>query len=355
MTRAGHLSALAGALAALSLGLWGCAVAGSRSSPPAAEAAPTSQRADKYAATVVVDDLGREIAVDAPPEKIVSLSPGSTELLFALGLGEKVVGVTSYCALPPGSPEKTIVGGYTNPDVEKIVALAPDIVFAERGNLREILDALEKHGITYVGLEPESLDDLAHRTRLMATLTQTESRAEQLIAGWEETEDRVRRAVADVPSGARPRSLFVVSLDGLWIAGPDNYLHGMMELCGGENVAADAPLSWPQYSLEEVVARDPEVVFITADHSNPGRAANGGAEAIRKLQSDPRWAKVSAVKTGRICVLDADAALRPGPRAFEVLEEMARALHPDRFPERSGGSAPPSGGPDTSAPDGGAS
>jgi iron complex transport system substrate-binding protein len=318
-----------GLLAALACLLTGCRPAEQDAMRPPAP--PGQESAPSASAEVLTDDLGREIALGSPPERIVSLSPGNTELLLALGLADRLVGVTSYCTLPADVPEKATVGGFTNPDVEKVIALRPDVVFAERGNLAEALEALDEHGVPYIGLDPETLDDLADTTRLMARITGTEERAEELIAGWEATQAQIGQVVADVPPDARPRTLFVVSLDGLWVAGPNNHLDDMIRLCGGENVAGEAPLSWPEYSLEEIVAADPEVVFLTADHSDPDSVARTDAELVAELRREPRWARISAMESGRVCVLDADSVLRPGPRAFEALQDMARALHPDCF------------------------
>jgi iron complex transport system substrate-binding protein len=298
--------------------LAGCAPRG----PVGAPAGPPAARP-----ATVTDDLGRKIPLGRPCQRLVSLSPGNTELLFALGLGDRIVGVTSYSTYPPEAREKAVVGGFTNPDLEKIVALHPDLVFAERGNPTEVLDKLREMGITVAAFNPESLNGVLDTTRRLGQITGKQHRAEAVIAGWQQRVERVRALTAT--AGRRPRALFVVSLDGLWVAGPKNYLNDMIEAAGGTNVAANAPLAWPQFSLEEVVARDPEVLFVTAAHFDSNHAATSTAQMLSRLRGDERWARVAAVKSGRVCVLDADSVLRPGSRAFGGLAPMAHALHPE--------------------------
>lgn len=291
---------------------------------PVPAACATDAGATPGAATfplTIADALGRSVTFERAPQRIVSIVPSNTEVLFALGLGDRVVAVDAFSDFPPDAADKPRVGDYLNPDIEGMVGAEPDVVLAAASHDATVLPALERVGVPVVAIEPDSVDGVLASIELIGQIAGVPDRAATLscdLAG------RIAAVEAAVAEAERPRVFFEISAD-LYTVGPGSYIDDLIGRAGGANIAADADSAWPQLSAEAVVAADPEVILLVDDV--PGAAAE--AVAAR-----PGWSDVAAVRSGRIAVLAADPVVRPGPRLADGLEEMARAIHPDRFPEQ---------------------
>jgi iron complex transport system substrate-binding protein len=270
----------------------------------------------------VTDDHGREVQLDGIPTRIVSHVPSITETLFALGLGDSVVGVSDFCNFPEEASEKPSVGGYYTPSIEQIAALDPDVVLTD-GYAADItkLDALD---IPYVVLDPADIDGYLANIDLLGNITGAQEEANALILEIEESIDAVVARVA----GADPPRVFYVfdatELSKPWTAGPGSFVDAFMALAGGANVAGEAQEPWLQFSMEALVDADPEVILVDAQMGT----ATAAPEA---LERDPVWQETTAVREGRISVIDGDLVNRHGPRMVLALEEMARVFHPELF------------------------
>jgi iron complex transport system substrate-binding protein len=270
----------------------------------------------------VTDNQGREVQLDGIPERIVSHVPSITETLFALGLGDSIVGVSDYCDYPEEAKEKEIVGGYYTPSIEKIAALDPDLVLTD-GYAADIekLDAL---GIPYMVLEPQDFDGLLANIELLGRITGTEGEAGDLVGEIEERIEAVVAAVADAP---RPRVFYVFDATELskpWTVGPGSFIDGLILLAGGENVAAQSGEPWLQFSIEALVDVDPELILVD---TSMGTAM----VSLEELRQAAGWKGTTAISTGRMSTIDGDLINRHGPRLVEGLEEMARIFHPGLF------------------------
>lgn len=288
--------------------------------PPSCAAGPGATPVAAAFPLTVTDDLGRSVTFDQAPERIVSIVPSNTEILFALGLGDRVVAVDAFSDFPPEAASKPRVGDYLNPNIEGMVAAEPDVVLAAASHDATVLPALERVGVPVVAIEPGSVDEVLAGIDLIGRIAGVPERAAALscdIAG------RIAAVEAAVAGAERPRVFFEISAD-LYTAGPGSYIDDLIGRAGGANIAAGADTAWPQLSAEAVVAADPEVILLVDDV--PGAAP----ESVR---TRPGWSDVAAVRSGRIVVLEADPVVRPGPRLADGLEAMARAIHPDRFPE----------------------
>ncbi len=268
-----------------------------------------------------VDDAGRKIFVADPPTRIVSLAPSVTEMLFAIGAGERVVGVTSFCNYPPEAQAKPKVGG-AFPNLEVVLSLKPTLVLAPRDFIRpDMVAKLDQLKIPLFILETNNIEDVL---RHIQTVGRMLGRSEQsdAVAG------DLRRRVADVKTrtagAARPRVFYVLNSDPLMTAGPGSFIHQLIELAGGTNVAADAPVAYPRLSLEEVIRQDPQVILFPV----------GDEEDIpnEEQQRWLRWPTLSAVKQNRFVRIPSVLLDRPGPRVVDGLEQLARELHPALFP-----------------------
>jgi iron complex transport system substrate-binding protein len=265
----------------------------------------------------VFDDLGRLVAINGTPQRIISLAPSNTEILFALGLGDKVVGVTDYCDYPPEALNKTKVGGYANPDIEKIVALNPDLILAGYGNPIEVVYTLAGLGLTVFGIKTTDLDDLLNDIRRVGEITDKEVEAQALTSAMASRIQAVTNQTEELEQ--RPRVFYIVWHDPLWTAGSGTFINELIEKAGGVNIFGNVT-GYPMVSIEDVLARDPEIII--ASEWSYDWAMNA-----------TELASTNASQTGRIYTLDDDLVQRPGPRLVKGLEWFAHYIQPDIFPE----------------------
>jgi len=267
----------------------------------------------------VTDDVGRMVTVDAEPERIISLAPSHTEILYALGLADRVVGVTAYCNYPPETAGLPQVGGFSDVDFEQVVGLDPDLVLASTIHMAEVVPKLEDLGITVLVIHPPTVEAVLDALLTVGMVTDRAIDAAMLVAGMRERIDTVLESIAD---SRAPRVFWELGPD-LYTAGPGSFIDDLIRLAGGENVAADARSQWPQLSVEAVVVKDPEILIL-ADHSY--------GETAKRVAARPGWERITAVETGRVVELTNDDIFsRPGPRIVDALEFLARVFHPDRF------------------------
>jgi len=269
------------------------------------------------------DDMGRAVAIDQIPQRLVSFGPSITEILFALGLEEKVVGVSNYCDYPEAATLKPKVGDAFNPSLEKIVELEPDLVLTvKQEQLNSELDAL---GIKFMVLDPEDIDAIWGDIELVGEITGTEKRAEELIKDMQDSISQVTALMEDAP---KVRVFFIVDATDLtlpWTAGAGSFIDALITMAGGENIAAKGQGAWVQFSLEQIVSSDPEVIII--------QTMTGGIPTVSKeeLEAHPAWGEMTAAKQGNICFINGDLVSRPGPRIVQGLETMATIIHPELF------------------------
>ena len=269
------------------------------------------------------DDMGRGVVIDEVPQRIVCFGPSITEIAFALGLGERVVGVDDFSDYPEEALALPKVGSSFAPSLESLVALAPDLVLTlEHEQFNSELEAM---GIKYLILDPKDIDNILTNIELVGVVTDSADEAAALVESMEEVIADVEERVA----GAPPVSVFFV-VDATdptlpWTAGPGSFIDTLISLAGGENVAGDAPYQWPQFSIEEVVSADPDVIIV--------QTMLGGIPtiSIEDLEAHPIWGEMSAVSQGNVYLVDGDLVSRSGPRIVDGLEALARALHPEVF------------------------
>ena len=273
----------------------------------------------------ITDDLGRDVTVETKPQRIVSLAPSNTEILFAIGAGDQVVGVTTYCNYPPEAQDREQIGGFSGKtiSVEKIVALEPDLVFSVGEIQRPAIEALEQVDITVVALDPNDFDDVYATIELMGRLTGHEKDAAQIVADMKARVAAVQERIATIPEGERLTVFWETYDEPLMTVGTASFTHQLIELAGGLNIFADLTETYPQVNAEEVIKRNPAVIM--------GADSMGDKLTTELVGQRPGWGQVQAVQDGRIYLFNGDMVSRTGPRLAQVLEEMARALYPDVF------------------------
>ncbi len=265
-----------------------------------------------------VDALGRKIYLANSPGRIVSLAPSLTETLYAIGAGDLVVGVTPFCDFPPEAALKPKVG-YIRPNLESILALEPDFIVAPVEFVRaDLLTRLEQLKIATFIVQAKTVEDIFAQIQTLGRILKLNGAADRVATD-------LRRRVADLRQQtdhlSRPRVLYVLNTDPLITVGPGSFIHHLIELAGGTNVAANAQAPYPRLSMEAVLKEDPELILFPV----------GEAEGIPEGEQQRwrRWESLSAVKHGRFHQIDANLLNRPGPRVVDGLEVLVRILHPD--------------------------
>jgi iron complex transport system substrate-binding protein len=275
------------------------------------------------ASLTIVDDAGRSVTLDGPPKRIMTLTPGNTEILFALGAEDRIVAVDQWSDFPPAAKAKPHVAPL-NPSLEQVVRFSPDLILSTHGGAEPLLP-LERHGIRVMVFAPRTLDDIYRNILLIGRIVNAERRAEGLIRAMRQ---RVAEVVAKVRDAPRPKVF--IEFDGSdpsrpFTAGPGSFIDILVQLAGGANVAAGSRTAWPQFSLEELIRADPDLIILSDANApiNP--------QTPELVASRSGWSHLRAVRLGAIAAIDSNAISRPGPRIVEGLELLAGLLHPDRF------------------------
>jgi iron complex transport system substrate-binding protein len=272
-------------------------------------------------AVAVRDAVGRTVEVPDEPRRIVSLAPNLTEMLYALGLGDRVAGVTLFCDWPPEVAAKPRIGGVINPSLETIVALGADLVLATAdGNRPEDVNRLAALGVAVFTIDTRSLDDVLRSLLTIGEITGRAARAREIAAGLERRRESVRARVA----GSTPVTVFVaIDRAPLISAGGGTFVGELLTLAGGRNIAGTSPIKYPVFSLEQLLADDPEVILDAAD---PGVVS--AAEIQTRWRALPGATALRAMRTGRVISVGQGSFFRPGPRIIDSLEQLVEILHP---------------------------
>ncbi|HWQ89356.1 MAG TPA: cobalamin-binding protein [Desulfitobacteriaceae bacterium] len=277
---------------------------------------------------VVTDQMSREVIVKSAPQRIVSLSPSNTEIAFAIGLGDKMVGVTDYCNYPEEALKIAKVGGFSTPNMETVLALKPDLVLA--GNKHEEqVKKLEEMNIPVLVLVPASMDDVFEAMTMMGQATGKTKEADDLISDMKNRLTTIESKVDSTPEQDRVRVYYEVSSEPLMSAGSASIINEVISLAGGKNIFADLAERYPKISQEVLIERNPQFILYPGSHGSEGFDP-------KEIGARPMWNKITAVKENKLFNVNADTISRPGPRLVEAVENLAAIFYPDKFPKDNG-------------------
>lgn len=288
------------------------------------------------------DALGNDISITKKPEKIVSLAPGNTEILFALGLGDRVVGVTSYCDYPPEALNKEKVGGFYNPSVELVVNLTPDLILAYDGNpinvVNTLIEECENLNCTVVGLEAKTIDEIIENIKLVGKIADVN--AENLVLEITQRISAVESNTGGLSEDQKLKVLYIIWYPDLWTAGSGTFVDDVIQKAGGKNIASDLD-GWKIINSEVVLSRNPEVIICSG-------MGLSGVDTCNNIKNDDRLKSVYAVVSNQLYVIgDPNIIERPGPRIASGLETIYAFLNfsvkspPQQQSSSDGGSSPP--------------
>ncbi len=264
----------------------------------------------------ITDDASRTVTIDSEPMRIVSLAPANTEIVYALGIFDRMVGVTTWDDYPPQVKGVAKIGDFTTPNLEAIAAAKPDVILLTGGVQADVLSKLEGLGAKVVVVDPQDLEGVYSAIGTVAKITGTAAKGDEVVAG-------MKSKVADVTAklaGAAPTRAFIeIGWNPLFTAGPGTLLDDLLVRAGGQNVVTEK--GYVGYSVEQLVKDQPDVYL--------GTLSSIGTTAT--LAKRPGYSAISAIKTGRVFSLTDDLVSRPGPRVVDGVFEIAKALHPDLF------------------------
>jgi len=267
------------------------------------------------------DASGRAVEISERPQRIVSLAPSITEILYSLGLGDKVVGVTKFSNYPPEATLKPKVGSYIDLNVERILTLSPDLVIGTKGgNDPKVVTLLEQAGIPVFITDPRNLNGLFETLLTIGELCGVKDRALILL---DDLRARVKKIINKTKGVYRPKVFLQINLNPIMSVNRETLHHEIISLAGGRNIMADAAVQYPVLSIEEVIKRAPEIIIISS-------MERGGRFEEAKIQWY-RWKAIPAVKMGKVYLFDSDLIDRPSPRIVDALEKMAKIIHPTLF------------------------
>ena len=276
-------------------------------------------------AVTVTDDLGRAVRVAETPVRIVSLSPSNTEILFALGLGDRVVGATKYCNYPPlvkelkDSGKVEVVGGYVEPDIERILTLHPDLVLASQKHSNGAVSLLDKEGIATFIVDPNNLTSIILSLEKIGKVTGKEAEASELCNQMEAQIGAVSDKVSSLP---KMRVLYIVWHDPVRTAGAGTFEDEIIEKAGGVNIFNDLS-GYAQVDPEAIAVRNPEVIIACSG------MGTGADKPLQWAETERGLNQTIARKNGRIYQAQGDLITRAGPRIVDGLEMFAKFIHPE--------------------------
>ncbi|MCA1579456.1 MAG: cobalamin-binding protein [Acidobacteria bacterium] len=267
----------------------------------------------------LTDDAGRNVTLPARVERVITLAPNLTEIVFAVGAGDRLVGNTSYCDYPEQARNITKVGDTLQPSLERIIALRPQVVLISTASQLEVFtQQLQSQNIAVFVTDPHDLDGVFRSIEQLGRMLGQEHQATAVVQKLRDRTNNVEQRVKQEPP---VRVFYQVSGEPLYTAGHDAFVTDLMRRAGAASVTADVPGAWPRYSNESALAANPDAIILPTG-SSMGAANANVAEALRNSP---------AVLAGRVYKINDDHLARPGPRSVDGLEEMARALHPNAF------------------------
>ena len=267
----------------------------------------------------ITDEAGRPVQLATKINRVISLAPNLTEIVYAIGAGDRLVGNTTYCDYPEEAKTVQKVGDTIQPNIEAILALRPDLILVSTSSqLEAFTRQLSDHKIPVFVTDPRDLEGVLHSIENVGLLLDHQTQADKLNR---ELRDRAAIVEAAVKNQTPPRVFYQLSAEPLYTAGRDAFVTDLIKRAGGLSVTAEVPEAWPRYSEESAVAAKPDAIVLPT----------GGSMGAANVDVAAGLRRAPAVLQGKVFKINGDLLVRPGPRAIEGLEQLARALHPEAF------------------------
>ncbi|MBS4215089.1 MULTISPECIES: ABC transporter substrate-binding protein [Neobacillus] len=272
----------------------------------------------------VKDATGAELTFDKAPERIVSTSPSETEILFALGLGDKIFGVSDYDDYPKEATTKPKVGGVTKPNEEAIIAANPDLVIGGISMKNDIAEKFRGLDLKLYKTEPKKMEDILNNIIQIGIITDTQEKAEELVAKMKEDIRTVTEAAAKIKEEDK-KKVYIEFSPG-WTVGKGEFMDELITLAGGVNIASDLE-GWNAINEEKIIQDNPDVILYSANVVDD----KSGKPLEELIKSRSGWDKITAIQEGRLTGIEGNIMSRPGPRITDALKQIAVAIYPESF------------------------
>lgn len=282
---------------------------------------PGAKSGDAAFPLTITDDADRQVTIEKAPLRLLSLAPSHTEILFALGLGDRLVGVTTYCDYPAAAKDKPKIGGFSNPSLEKIIEAKPDLVLAGDMHL-QLIKSLEDANIKVLMFSPNTMEEIFSTMTNIGRAAGVNQAASDLTAGLKTRVQSVVDKVGTVPVDQRPVVYYEVWHEPLMTASPDTLIGELITLAGGRNMMEPSKDEYPMINEETILDKNPTIMV----HSYGHGAEN--APSPDQIINRKGWSHISFVQSKRIYRIEANLISRAGPRIVDALEELARDIHP---------------------------
>lgn len=269
----------------------------------------------KVAGKYIVDDLHKKIDINEIPQRVITLAPNLTELIFELGQGKKIIGNTTYCNYPDSAKSIAKVADLLSVNSEKIIELNPDLIFiTEEGNSRSDYEKLTELGFKVFVSNPRHYSGIKKTLKDMGKIFQIESKTEKIIQNWDE---RLEIVKANHDLIVNNSVMFLISTSPIFTVGKKSFIHQILTYAGLENITADSKVSYPMFTREEVLVRNPDYILLYETNNN---------DVSNILSAYPEWNTISAIVNDRVFFINADIYSRPGPRFVEAVENLNKLV-----------------------------
>ena len=277
-------------------------------------------REDKIPLTII-DDTGAVVTIPQEPQRIISVAPSNTEILFSLGLEDKIVGITNYCNFPEETKNIEKIGETFPLNLEKIVSLKPDLILAYVGQLKEI-PRLRELGLNTIVIEPLNLQETLKSIQMVATIGGIPEKGNTLVENLSQRIDQIKTEVSNLEITKKPKVFIGGIYETIWTPGEGTLFNELISLAGGINIAAGFS-GWTKISSEFILKEDPDIIIIPIGAMNPGDEL----KIKENIYQRPGWSNLSAVKTQKIFIVNEDLFFRPGPRLVDGLERLYKIFY----------------------------
>lgn len=279
-----------------------------------------SSNAVNYPLTII-DITETAVTIPQEPQRIISIAPSNTEILFALGLEDKIVGITNYCNFPEETKNIEKIGETFPLNLEKIVSLKPDLILAYAGQLKEI-PRLRELGLKVIVIEPLNLQETLKSIQMVATVGGIPEKGNILVENLSQRIDQIKTEVSNLEITKKPKVFIGGIYETIWTPGEGTLFNELISLAGGINIAAGFS-GWTKISSEFIVKEDPDIIIIPIGAMNPGDEL----KIKENIYQRPGWSNLSAVKTQKIFIVNEDLFFRPGPRLVDGLERLYKIFY----------------------------
>jgi iron complex transport system substrate-binding protein len=274
---------------------------------------------------LLTDEIGREVKIPHSAKRIISLAPSITEILFALGLDVEVAAITNFCDYPEAVSNKPRIGGFVNPDIEKIVSLKPDLIIGIRdGNRTDTVHRLNDFGFPVYLIDPKGFDGVMQTIKKIGEIVGREKESKRMIRDMANKRENIVNLTRSL---SKPKVFFQVGDVPMITVGKGTLADDLIRLAGGRSISENELLSYPSYSLETILLKAPEIIIMTSMESKKHYM-----NLVKKWQN---WKSIPAVRRNTIYVIDSNLVDRPTPRIVEGLETLVRIIHPEILTEKN--------------------